>query len=89
MTIYVPGEIRRYTGGKVEIHANGASVRNALEDADRRHPGLLLSVCDETGAIRPHVNVFVNGENIKLDAGLGTPLSDRDTLHIIPAISGG
>lgn len=89
VTILIPGALRRYTREAAEITATGADVRSAIVDAERKHPGLLLSVCDETGAQRPHVNLFVNEENVKEMAGLGTRLSPHDVLHIVPSISGG
>jgi molybdopterin converting factor small subunit len=35
--------------------------------------------------LRPHINVFVAGQ----PAELSTPVADDDTVHVIPAVSGG
>jgi molybdopterin synthase sulfur carrier subunit len=44
---------------------------------------------DERGSVRRHVNVFVNGENIRFLDGLRTPARDGATIMIIAAVSGG
>jgi hypothetical protein len=35
--------------------------------------------------VRPHVNVFVNGERVREDAAV----EPADELHVLPSISGG
>ena len=53
------------------------------------HPRLYRSVCDETGAVRRHVNLFVNTVHVRDRAGLDTPLGPGDVVFILPAVSGG
>jgi molybdopterin converting factor small subunit len=64
-------------------------VRAALEQIERSHPALYRSICDETGAVRRHVNVFVNTSHMRDREGLDTPLVSGDTITILPAVSGG
>jgi len=64
-------------------------VRAALEELERRHPALYRSVCDETGAVRRHVNLFVNARHMRERDGLDTPLKAGDVLTILAAVSGG
>jgi molybdopterin converting factor small subunit len=40
---------------------------------------------DEHGAVRRHVNVFRNGEQVDADASVAT----ADQLHVLPSITGG
>lgn len=70
-----------------ERHASvgGGSVRDVLEELDRRWPGLMDRVCDPGPVLRRHLNVFVDGERASLD----TPVRDESTVHVIPAVSGG
>ncbi len=65
------------------------TVRAALEEIEARYPSLHCRVCDETGAVRRHVNLFVNSGNIRDLSGLDTPLADGDELIVLPAVSGG
>ena len=50
---------------------------------------LMDRVTDERGELRPHVNVFVDGENVRFLDGLGTALGEGSTIVIVPAVSGG
>ena len=64
-------------------------VRTALEQVEAKYPVLYRSVCNETGAVRKHVNLFVNSDNIRDLDGLDTALAEDDELIILPAVSGG
>ena len=44
---------------------------------------------DESGRLREHLNVFHNEEEIRRLQGEATPLRDGDTVHVMPAVSGG
>ena len=88
-TIQIPQMLRAYCGAADRIGTSAPSVRAALEEIERDHPRLYRSVCDETGAVRRHVNLFVNDDHVRDRAGLDTPLAPGDVLTIHPAVSGG
>jgi molybdopterin converting factor small subunit len=46
-------------------------------------------VVTELGELRPHLNVFVDGENIRWSGGFATPVRDGAEIVILPALSGG
>ena len=73
----------------MNLDASPADVRGALTALFVLHPGLRDRITNETGEVRIHVNVFVDGELIRFTGGLSTPLRDRVELHVIPAVSGG
>ena len=81
--------LRGDSGGAAELSLSAASVRAALEKLADEHPRLYRSVCDETGAVRRHVNLFVNHSFLHPREGLDTALSPGDVLTIMPAVSGG
>jgi len=89
ITIHIPSPLRDTCHGASELRLAVASVRAALDEIERRHPELHRSVCDETGAVRRHVNLFVNSSHIRDLEGLDTALSPGDVLTILPAVSGG
>jgi molybdopterin converting factor small subunit len=89
VAIHVPGALRDCCGGAAELSISAASVRAALEAIEDRHPTLYRSICDETGAVRRHVNLFVNTSNVRDREGLDTALSPGDVVTILPAVSGG
>ncbi|HSY52786.1 MAG TPA: MoaD/ThiS family protein [Thermoanaerobaculia bacterium] len=89
VTIFVPGLLRDRCYGASELTMSAASVRAAFEELERRYPSLYGCVCDETGAVRRHVNIFVNEFNTRDGDGLDTALLAGDVITILPAVSGG
>ncbi len=89
ITIHVPAALRAWCEGASELLLAAPSVRAALEQLERSHPSLYRSICDETGTVRRHVNLFVNTSHVRDREGLETALVPGDVLTILPAISGG
>jgi len=89
ITIYVPAPLRAYCKGASELSLSAPSVRAALEQIEQRYPALHRSICDETGTVRRHVNLFVNTSHVRDREGLDTALVPGDVLTILPAVSGG
>jgi sulfur-carrier protein len=87
--IIVPALLRPYCQGASELPLSAPTVRVALEELERHHPALYRNVCDETGAVRRHVNLFVNMFHIRDLEGLDTELVPGDVVIILPAVSGG
>ncbi len=65
------------------------TVGGVLSALRASHPGLHDRLATEQGALRPHVNVFVDGENIRFAGGLDTAVGAGSELFVLPAISGG
>ena len=89
VTIYVPGALRAYCRGATQLEMAANTVRAALEELERSEPALYRNVCDETGTVRRHLNIFVNSDNVRDLDGVDTPLSTGDVVTILPAVSGG
>jgi MoaD family protein len=89
ITLLVPGQLRDGCAGARELELTSTNVRAALDEIERRYPELHRSICDETGAIRRHVNLFVNTFHIRDREGLDTPLVPGDEVMVVPAVSGG
>ena len=87
--LHVPGPLRAYCAGVSQLVISAGTVRAALEDLERSHFALYRNVCDETGKLRQHLNVFVNADNVRDLAGVDTALRPGDVLTILPAVSGG
>ena len=81
--------LRKYTGGVTDTEADGASVADLLRDLETRLPGLRAYIVNETGALRRHVNIFVDGELVADRAALSDALEPDSTVHILQALSGG
>ena len=71
------------------VDVDGATVREALDDAFRRNPQLRGYVLDDQGRLRKHVVVFVNGELIEDRRGLTDRVDPSSELFVMQALSGG
>jgi sulfur-carrier protein len=89
VTLYLPEPLRTYGGGVAELPMSARTVQAVLDDLERTRPILFQNVCDETGAVRRHLNIFVNADNVRDLAGLDTTLKSGDVVTIVPAVSGG
>ena len=89
VTVFVPGPLRPYCGGAAELPAAARTVRDVLLHLERTHAPLYRNVCDETGRVRRHLNLFVNADHVRDLAGLDTELREGDLVTILPAVSGG
>jgi molybdopterin converting factor small subunit len=89
ITIHVPSVLRQYCDGALEFALSATSLRDALGQIERRYPALYRCVCDETGAVRRHVNLFVNESDLRTLDGLDTALQPGDVVMVLPAVSGG
>jgi len=86
--VRVPPVLRTEAGGAREVEASGGTVRELLEDLASRVPALGERVYD--GAeIRPYVNVYVDGEDVRTSGGLDAPVRDNATVVLLPAMAGG
>jgi molybdopterin synthase sulfur carrier subunit len=83
--VCVHGPLKKLAGGGSEHPVDGDTVQALLRALEREHPGLTGWVLDERGLIRPHINVYVNGEL----GGEDTAVEERDRVEVLPAISGG
>jgi sulfur-carrier protein len=89
ITLHVPGPLRAYCDGAAQLTIAAATVRAALEELERSQAALYRNVCDETGKLRRHLNVFVNSDNVRDLDGVNTKLTAGDVVTILPAVSGG
>ncbi|MBL8859826.1 MAG: MoaD/ThiS family protein [Planctomycetes bacterium] len=89
VTIQISALLREYSGGVPDFKLEATSVRAALAEIERLHPQVYRGVCDETGSVRKHVNIFVNTQNTRDGSGLDTQLTPGDVVMILQAVSGG
>jgi molybdopterin synthase sulfur carrier subunit len=89
ITIYLPAPLRTYCAGATQLSIEARTVRGALEELERTQSALYRNICDETGTVRRHLNVFVNSDNMRDLEGVDTTLTAGDEVTIVPAVSGG
>lgn len=86
--VRIPTILRNYTDGAKSVRGAGGTLAEVLGDLDGRHPGLRERLVDD-GGLRRFVNVYLNDEDVRFLGGLDTPVSDGDTLTVLPAVAGG
>ncbi len=87
--IQVSAALCRYAGCPSELVLSAATVGSALRQLEPSHPRLYRSICQESGALRPHVNLFLNSDRIDELNGMDSRLQPGDILTVLPAVSGG
>lgn len=86
MKVRIPDPLRSYTQQQKVVEADGETVAALLADLDTRYPGIRFRMVDEHDRIRKHMKVFVNDESVR---DLNTPITVRDEITIMQALSGG
>jgi molybdopterin converting factor small subunit len=87
-SIRVPSALRSFTGGASDVEITASTVRDALAELDKKHPGIAAKVLDK-GNVKPFIRIFVGSDDIGDLGGLDAKVSDRDEISIVPAIAGG
>ena len=72
-----------------DLEVEGNTVRELVAQAEVRFPGISTYLMDETGSLRKHVNIFVQGDLIKDRKQLSDSVNSSDELLIFQALSGG
>jgi|SRR5512146_87520 molybdopterin synthase sulfur carrier subunit len=87
--VHLPAELRARTGERASIMVASGDVRAIIAALDQVFPGLRFNLCAETGELRPFVNVFVDGRNVRFASTLDTPVAPGSVVHIIHSVAGG
>jgi sulfur-carrier protein len=85
-TVLLPRSLLTLFPGVERKHTlRGETVDAIISALDAAAPGMRDRLVEEGPRLRPHINVFVDGQ----PADLTTPVGDASTVHVIPAVSGG
>jgi len=89
ITVRVPTPLQKITGGKGEVSATGANIKEIFADMEKNYPGLKERIYSEDGELRRFINIYINEEDIRFLDSEASAVKDGDTISIIPAIAGG
>ncbi len=89
ITVRIPMPLRKLTGEESVVAGEGATLAECIDGLEARYPGMKERMCDESGELRRFVNVYINGEDVRFQSGLATPLTGGDEVSIVPAVAGG
>lgn len=84
--VFIPPALRPLVGGHEMVAAEGVTVREVIDDLDRRFPGLKDRLC-QGGALRPGLAVVIGSTTAPL--GLLERVGPDDEIHFLPVIGGG
>lgn len=77
--------VRLFPASAEVLELPADTVAGVMDALDARWPGMRDRLCDSRPAIRPHINVFVDGER----AALAQRLAPGAEVVILTAMSGG
>lgn len=86
--IRIPPALRDEAGGNRMVAVEATTVRAALSALVQAHPALESRVLADAD-VPSFLNVFVDGEDIRLLEGLDTELAAGSTVLLLPAVAGG
>jgi sulfur-carrier protein len=86
--VRIPTILRTYTGGAKVVEGSGSTLGELIKNLDAAHAGIGDRLVDGE-ALRRFVNVYLNDEDVRFLGGLETPVSDGDTVTVLPAVAGG
>jgi molybdopterin converting factor small subunit len=84
VTVLLPGLLADQAGGRKQFELEAPTVGAALRALPVRD--LLF---DERDVLRPLVNVYVDGEDVRGKSGVDTELRDGQTVRVVAAVAGG
>ncbi|HTV66431.1 MAG TPA: ubiquitin-like small modifier protein 1, partial [Bryocella sp.] len=78
-----------YAAGRSSVEVPASTVGEAVEALLASHPELRKHLYNDQGKLRAFVNLYVNEDDVRYLQHERTPVSDGDTLSIVPSIAGG
>jgi sulfur-carrier protein len=93
MTVQVllPGALASLAGGAkhLDVEPAGGTLADLLDALAVQHPLLARRIRDETGQVRRFVNIYVDGDDVRFEGGLGTEVRDGAEVQVLPSVAGG
>jgi molybdopterin converting factor small subunit len=86
--IKIPPVLRPDAGNNRTVDVDAATVRDALDQLVTAYPALGARVLTDDG-LPAYLNVFVDGEDVRLTGGLATEVQPGSTILLLPAVAGG
>jgi molybdopterin synthase sulfur carrier subunit len=85
-TVFIPALLRKLTGGKDRVQAQGNSVWEVVDNLERQFPGIRERIV-QGNDLAPSLAVSVDGEVVP--TRLLEPVQEASEIHFLPAIGGG
>jgi sulfur-carrier protein len=87
--VKIPPVLRTATNGARDVEASGNTIREALDDAAIRIPGLKLHLFDEAGRVRHHILCIHNESVVRGPEMASHRVLPGDEIILANAFAGG
>ena len=87
--VRIPTPLMKLTDNQSEVSAEGETISDIINNLENQFNGIKDRICEENGAPRRFINIYINEEDIRFLVGDKTAVKDGDEISIIPAIAGG
>lgn len=89
VTVRIPTALRSYAANESKTQVDAKTVGDALHALVERHPALKPHLYENDGQLRSFVNVYLGEQDVRELGGQAAPVSDGQTLLIVPSVAGG
>jgi sulfur-carrier protein len=87
--VRIPPVLRASAGGAKQVEVGGATVGEVLQQLVTSYPSLREQLFAGDGELNRFVNVYLDGQDVRYLDEQATPVGERDTVVILPAMAGG
>jgi adenylyltransferase/sulfurtransferase len=87
--VLIPTPLRQFADKNDSVELSGKTVGEVLTALTTRFPDIKKNLFTDEGKLRSFVNVYLNDEDIRYMNKEASPVTDSDTLSIVPSIAGG
>ena len=87
--LILPSPLAKFTNDQKSFDIQAGTVKEGLLKLVSQHDALKHHLLDEQENIRPFIRIYVGEDDISGMQKENTPVSDHETISIIPAIAGG
>ena len=85
--VQIPRILQKSSADEFELNVDGTTMGDLLVEVERQDPELYRSICNETGRLRQHINLFVNN-NLFDRNRFDTSLEPGDVVVSIDSMTG-
>ena len=87
--VRIPSPLRNFTNGADVVEADGGTIAAVLDNLKTKAPGIESRLFKGADQLNRFVNVYLDGQDVRYLEEQATPVRDRDTVVILPAMAGG
>ena len=89
VTVRIPTVLQKLSDGHDRLDTGGNTVAEVFDALRATHGDLVRRITTEDGNVKPFLNIFVNGADIRFEDDIQTRVREGDEISIVPSIAGG